>query len=900
MNPINIKNSIALFTTCLLLMAINPLSGQDIDLKSGHLVEKKILKGMTQNITIGNPRGTFQWQQSTNGATWQDMPGKNLPTLTVTVTTIIYLRCGIKEPVCDMVYSDVLKLIPFDVPVVSTMTISNISGTSASGGGTVISDENSAIIARGVCWATTHNPTTSNSSTNDGSSVGVFTSSITGLSSNVVYYVRAYASNIVGTSYGAEVSFRTVGSLSTVTTTAITAITNVTATGGGNITNDGSSAITARGVCWSTTENPTTAASKTSDGPGTGVFVSSLTGLSATTTYYVRAYSVNASGTAYGAQVSFRTLSNIPAVSTTPVTMVGTTTAITGGNVTSSGGGTVTARGVCWSTTTGPTIASTKSSDGTGTGTFISNLTGLAPNTIYYVRAYATNSTGTGYGQEHSFTTRIAMPTVTTAAITGISNIAATGGGNVTADGNSPVTAKGICWATTQNPTTALTTKTLDGAGTGAFVSALTELTPNTTYYVRAYAVNVEGTSYGAEVFFKTNQSVTPPSITTAAITNIAATTATGGGNVTSDGNSTVTVRGVCWSTSENPTTANDTTMNGTGKGIFVSNLINLTPNVTYYLRAYAINAYGKTYGEQVSFKTPPAKPTVTTTAITNILSTTATGGGNVTNDGRSAVTERGICWSIAANPTTADPKTIDGADIGIFASSLTGLTANTTYYVRAYATNISGTGYGDQVSFTTLAGLPITTTAAISAIAATTATSGGTITSTGNAAITAKGVCWSTVTQPTTADGKTTDGTGTNSYVSSLTGLLPFTTYFVRSYATNLAGTGYGNELSFKTLRALPTVTTTHISTITTTTASGGGNVTSTGGDPETVKGICWSTSHNPTISHAKTEDGTGEGPYSSHLTNLTPNTTYYVRAYATNPAGTAYGSEVEFKTLQ
>jgi PKD repeat protein len=103
---------------------------------------------------------------------------------------------------------------------------------------------------------------------------------------------------------------------------------------------------------------------------------------------------------------------------------------------------------------------------------------------------------------------------------------------------------------------------------------------------------------------------------------------------------------------------------------------------------------------------------TLTTTAITSITSTTAISGGNITNDGGSAVTARGVCWSTTANPTTANIKTSDGTGTGIFTSNITGLTANTTYHVRAYATNSTITAYGtgnDQI-FTTSAAVVVPT----------------------------------------------------------------------------------------------------------------------------------------------------------------------------------------------
>ena len=192
--------------------------------------------------------------------------------------------------------------------------------------------------------------------------------------------------------------------------------------------------------------------------------------------------------------------------------------------------------------------------------------------------------------------------------------------------------------------------------------------------------------------------------ITTKEVTNIKATTATCGGNVTSDGNSTVTARGVCWSTSPNPTINDNKTTDGSGTGSYTSNLTNLSDNTTYYVRAYATNEKGTSYGEEKSFATlKKVLPTVTTNAVTNIKATTATCGGYVSSDGNSTVTSRGICWSTSQNPTINDNKTTDGSGTGSYTSNISNLTPNTTYYVRAYATNEKGTSYGEEKSFTTL-----------------------------------------------------------------------------------------------------------------------------------------------------------------------------------------------------
>jgi hypothetical protein len=191
-----------------------------------------------------------------------------------------------------------------------------------------------------------------------------------------------------------------------VTTTNVTGITQTTATTGGNVTDDGGAEVTSKGVCWNTSENPTVANSKTSDGKGTGSFTSSLTQLTPGTNYYVRAYATNSEGTGYGNQVSLTTGEILLAtLTTTSVTSITSVTAVSGGNITADGGGAITDRGVCWSTSQNPTISDSKTTDGSGIGSFTSNMTGLSHSTIYYVRAYATNSAGTAYGNQESFTT---------------------------------------------------------------------------------------------------------------------------------------------------------------------------------------------------------------------------------------------------------------------------------------------------------------------------------------------------------------------------------------------------------------------------------------------------------------------------------------------------------------
>jgi uncharacterized protein (TIGR02145 family) len=307
----------------------------------------------------------------------------------------------------------------------------------------------------------------------------------------------------------------------------------------------------------------------------------------------------------------------VPKVATGFASSVSYTSITFGGIVLAEGGFSVSSRGVCWSTSPNPTVElTTKTNDGTGIGNFTSSITGLTPNTTYYVRAYATNSVGTAYGSQQSFTTSpLTIPTVTTEIPSAVSYTTATCGGNITSGGGATVTSRGVCWSTSPNPTITLTSKTVDGTGTGSFSSNITDLTPNTTYYIRAYASNSLGTSYGAQQTF-TTLPVTVATIITASVSSITTTSASCGGNIIDDGGSSVFFRGVCWSTSQNPTVDLSTkTADGTGAGTFTSTITDLTANTTYYVRAYAINSVGTSYGAQQTF--------TTTTNIANLPSVT-------------------------------------------------------------------------------------------------------------------------------------------------------------------------------------------------------------------------------------------------------------------------------------
>lgn len=495
---------------------------------------------------------------------------------------------------------------------VTTGAVTTLNSTTVSVSGNITADGGSTITARGAVWDTNPDPTTDKNTVNDSSGgTGEFTVNATGLSPGVSYYVRAFAANKNETAYGSGVMVTIAQGLPVVTTAEAADITKESATVGGNVTSEGGDTVTARGVCWSTQENPTTADDIISGGDGTGEFTASLTGLNAGTTYYVRAYAVNGNGTAYGDQQTFTTEAGAPVMdSETSSAVINATTVSIGGSATSSGGPdtSINERGAVYSTTPNPTINDNKQDDGVGgTGDFAVEISGLTPETTYYFSAYVTNASGeTGYSDPIvvAMPAEGVLPGVDTGSVSVQSTTDAQYDGNISGQGSSAVTARGVCYSNSSNPTTA-DNIIPSGSGTGAFSTSLTGLNQSATYFVRGYATNSSGTAYGSAVEFTTSGSsgtATVPTVKTAAVSNISSNAASSGGNITSDGGGAISARGVCWNTEENPTTNDSLTNDGSGTGDFASTLTGLSSGTTYFVRAYATNSEGTAYGDQMTF----------------------------------------------------------------------------------------------------------------------------------------------------------------------------------------------------------------------------------------------------------------------------------------------------------
>ncbi len=575
------------------------------------------------------------------------------------------------------------------IPTVTTDTVSNITDSSAVCGGNVTSDGGSPVTARGVCWSTSQNPTINDSYTTDSSGVGNFTSNITGLSIRTTYYVRAYATNAVGTAYGNQVTFTTLATIPTVTTTSVVSnITFSTATSGGNVTSDGGDSVTARGVCWSTSQNPTLSNSHTSNGSGTGIFTSSLTGLTAGTTYYVRAYAINSVDTAYGNQITFTTTAAGPY---TFSVSAGTRVLFSPGNLQ-------------WSAKNGGSTATTHTVAGGGTA---SGTWRFAPNQWDTIGAGNRNISSSysgwidlfGWGTS-GYNNKYPYMTSTTNSDYG--------------NGNNNISGTNYDWGiynAIYNPKTS----TIDAPGTWR------TLTNTEWQYLKDTRATTSGIRYAKATVNGVPGLILVPDNWSASTYNLDSTNNAG---VTYTIN---VITSAQWITLENagctfmPAAGyrNGTSVNSVGLyGGYWSATYGNSFSAYYHdfgIGGVSTSNYDRYYGRSVRLVKNinsgqnAQSPTVTTTAASGITSTTATSGGNVTSDGGSAVTARGVCWSTSQNPTVRGNHTSNGSGTGSFTSSITGLTAGTTYYVRAYAINSVDTAYGNQITFTTTAAGPYT-----------------------------------------------------------------------------------------------------------------------------------------------------------------------------------------------
>jgi uncharacterized protein (TIGR02145 family) len=624
-----------------------------------------------------------------------------------------------------------------------------------------------------------------------------------------------------------------------------------------------------------------------------------MEGLAAGTRYYARTYATNSKGTTYNsADVVFKT-HNLPSVTTTEVTNITGTGASSGGNVTDDGEVNVTARGVCWSTTTGPTVAlTTKTTNGSGKGIFSSTITGLSSGTPYFIRAYATNQYGTSYGAEIPFTAAKA-PLATTNPATLIGMTVATLNGTVNANGSSTTVTFEYGLTTSYGTTITATPGTVTGSTDANLLANITGLNPGTTYHFRVVAVNSGGQATGNDQTFVTIQ---VPGTSTQAATNITTVSATLNGIVNANNSSTIvtfeygttTAYGSSVAATPSPVTGNSDTP-------VSASITSLTPGTTYHFRVRALSDGGEVFGSDQVFTTLKL-PDANALAATNITGTTATLNGTVNaNNSQATVTfEYGLTTSYGST-ATASPDQVTGSIATSVTASLSGLTQSTEYHYRVKAVSAAGTSFSGDLTFITSATPPTVTTGTATSVTTTTATLAGTVNANNHSTTVTfeYGLTTSYGTEVTAVESPV-NGTSSTSVSKGITGLNPSTTYHYRVKAVNAGGTVYGSDQTFFTALTPPTATTGSATSNTSSTATLQGTVNANGNSTTVTFEYGLTTSYGAEVTAVQSPvTGTGSTSVSAGITGLNAAATYHYRVKAVSAGGTSYGGDLTFNTL-
>lgn len=623
-----------------------------------------------------------------------------------------------------------------DEPVLASLTtiaVTNITINSAESGGVISNDGNSPITSKGIVWGKTSNPTLESNigMASNGQGTSDFKSNLDNLQDNTDYFARAFATNKAGTAYGNQQTFKTLAILlSSVTTNTINISTKNSAVLSGTVSSDGGASVTEIGFYWGINENPETSGTKIKVSGTSNQFTYELTGLEPGKTYYVKAYAVNSKGQSVGNQINFKTDADIPSLTTKTPTSVTSVDAILGGSITSDNGASVTERGIYWSTSENPESTGTKLLSGSGTTDFSVTLQNLLPNTTYYIKSFASNSKGTGFGELVSFKTKELK-----LAIIDVSK-----------------ETEWEYWVIAPD-------------GSNFFVSLAANNLPDKVYYKPdknkdGYIVFFNDKGLPSKMViedyifvfdnFRENLvdvlRVSPTGETSIfrdvksdlnlSLFNLKSANNTTGllevlkvaGHVVGiasciAGMVTPVIQAIaiigCGATVVGliaealPENFQVLGITAAGVGAFADGVGCITGQL--YECGFAAAQAGIAYSAYAVESMEKKKEEISTgqtlltsgmKVITNLVisnsSNSALVGGVVTNDGITNIIERGVYYGKLQNPETNGAKFQIGSGTGSFSNTVTGLEANTTYYVKAYAKSSQKTEYGNQVSFKT------------------------------------------------------------------------------------------------------------------------------------------------------------------------------------------------------
>lgn len=671
-------------------------------------------------------------------------------------------------------------------PIVTTDSITNITGKKANLFGTMAFDCGKPILEQGFEYGTDK----SNFIKAISDSAG-FTKQLQQLCFGTQYYYRAYATSEIGTGYGEIKTFKTCDEVK-FGDVKITNITAYSANAEYSIVTNGGMPILKQGFRYWKKETNDTAQVESMK------FVN-FQQLAKDQTYQLCAFAETEDSCFLSALKEFTTKNGEITLKTLETTNISYTSAKLNAHIEDQGGASISQKGFVYSNTEKlPTTQDNKVVVLGEDSTYHYEIKNLEQNTCYHIRAFATNDYGTYYGNTTSFTTTYKAISFGPTKILSQSAQAITLEGNIISDGDSPIIEKGFCYSKSPNPTTKNTYTKIEDSGLGNYQIEIINLEQGTKYYIRPYAINSNDTFYGTEITISTQSGI--PTFSAVTYSDVTSSSVRISGEIVSDGGSTILERGFCYSMSEEPSVQDKkVTVIGT-LGNMSASINNLQNDTKYYVRAFVINEIGVFYSNIVDFSTLSGIAVLTETKFSNVLARSMTLTSTISSDGGNAISERGFCYSTTDIPTINSNKIAVLGSVGEMQTSIKDLIPSATYHFRSYAINDYGTFYGSSSQIIMPSGDPVFGNITVSNIKTTSAEIYYSVISDGGTPILTSGICYGTNSSPTIDDSciKSTNNIGEN--VAYLTQLERGKKYTVRIYITSLYGTIYSEPICFDT----------------------------------------------------------------------------------------------------
>lgn len=814
-------------------------------------------------------------------------------------------------------------------PKLATGEATNIYRTGATLSGSMEKAEGVVVKEHGILYSTLQSMAEYTEMKVDEKSDNDFAVQLQGLESGKTYYYCAYAHSGYSIAKGEVLSFTTGASNTPVfSALEVSGTDEKSFTVSTSILDEGGGEILFSGFCWKETnvsgylpteKDEMKVINNLSD------YRLRIKDLKPGRQYAVRAYSASTKGIGYGETAYIITkTTDLPVVSSS-VPQDSTETSITLLARILANGTTVTEKGFCYSTEMEePTITGLKEIAYTPDTTIYATISSLKPGNTYYIRAYAVGQQGVGYGDVITYTIsddghQAVPPVVTTLSAEDLGNSTAVLTGSIATDNLEGITSFGFTWQSKSSSIGNVVIENYPSGNisqlTGIFTLKLEGLPTEEAIQAYAWAIReVNGQELrgqGDWIEFTLAQTVQPATVAQTTMRDITAHTASAIAVVTSNGGSEITKSGFYYSTTHALPDERDLHVSSltTGNNI-TANLVGLEEGQTYYIRAYAINQAGLSYGVVSNFQTESVTlPVVKTGAVTNVTSASASLSGTITSLGNGTLQRKGFCWSSTHTVPSLEQRE-GSSEVSTEGSTyfyeLTGLSGKTKYYVRAYAENEKGVSYGETQEFTTgtSAIVPTLSGTTVSEIGETSAKATATVVSDGGASVSGKGFCYSLTNSSPTIEGGSSilaDTSTGNSITGVLKNLEPDAKYYIRAYAINGEGAAYGVVNEFHTIQiTVPTVSRLQVTNIKETTIDASATITNDGGSTVLTRGFCYSSTNQlPTMGDLSVISGDVNSIFTSTITNLSPETTYYVRAFTTNIKGTAYSEAYTVKTL-